>query len=485
MRSCFRAAPLLVSLLACTDGGHGRPDSIGLDEVGESDSDDESEGAMSDLDQLEGESEAEPDTSEAETDTGETGEEQPYLPALYPGDRVHSPITPYVIDSLLAIRELAPERPDDVFMKVGASSTVSMNTLYCFALDLVDLDVHEGELGPTLDYFLNGEAADTTPFDRVTLAAQVGKSAGWAISGSPSPVEQELAAIEPSLALIHYGANDMQMGATYASALPGYYENMSDLLDLMIAQGIVPAVFGLSRRLDQPGADDWVQTYNAVGRALAQARQIPFLDLRLALEDLPSYGLSGDGLHLEADPAGACLLDPIGLDHGYNVRNLIALELLDRLRATLIEGGDNLESEPVAWLAGAGTLDDPLLIERLPFADTRDTSESTSSELDLYSGCMYAADESGPEYVYRLELSEPKRVRALVLDRDGVDIDIHLLDASASEAGCLQRDDFLLATTLEPGVYYFALDTFVGDVEQVGEYTFVLLECEPGDPDCD
>ncbi|HVH97554.1 MAG TPA: SGNH/GDSL hydrolase family protein [Enhygromyxa sp.] len=416
------------------------------------------------------------------------GDEDPYVAPLYPGDRVHSPITSFVRDNLQSIRALAPAAPADIFMKVGASSTVSQSTLYCFATDVVDLDIHEPTLGSSLDYFLAGQAGDTTPFDRDTLAAEVGRTAGWAITGAPSPVEQELAEIHldgPSVALIHYGANDMHMGLTYASALPGYFANMSDLLDLLIDRGVVPVVFGISRRLDQDGADDWVQTYNAVVRGLAQARSVPFVDLRFALEGLPGYGLSGDGLHLESYDEGACILTAEGLTHGYNIRNLIALELLDRLHGALIEDTPVAGEDPPILL-GEGHVDAPLEIPALPFADTRSTVDAPSLLLDEYSGCAALADESGPENIYRLVLDQPTPIRAVVLDRAGVDVDIHLLDDSASEIGCIARDDTTVERTLDPGTYYFSLDTYVNGegVELSGEYTFVVLACEIGDTDC-
>jgi hypothetical protein len=259
---------------------------------------------------------------------------------------------------------------------------------------------------------------------------------------------------------------------------------MSDLLDLLIDAGIVPVVFGISRRLDSESADLWVQSYNAVGRGLAQARAIPFIDLRLALEPLPGYGISGDGLHLESFPDGPCIFSPEGLTHGYNVRNLIALELLDRMRHTLVL--DEQIGDSSSYLQGLGDLDDPLTIPSLPFTDSNSTVDGPSLMLDVYSGCGALADESGPEQIYRLELAEPTPIRAIVLDRAGVDIDVHLLDDSGSEQGCLARDDFMIEQTLDPGIYYFALDTYVDGqgVEQSGEYTFVLLACEAGDTDC-
>jgi hypothetical protein len=479
-------------VLACQAADEGRPLGSG------SDGSTSESGDLPDLPDGDGDGDPgddepdEPDLGDSgDGDSGDgdgDGDGESYAAPLYPGDRTHSPITAFVRDNLQSIRALAPAAPADVFMKVGASSTVSQSTLYCFANDVVDLDLHEATLASTLDFFLAGQAGDTTPFDRVTLAAEVGRSAGWAISGSPSPIEQELAAITadgPSLALVHYGANDMGLGLTYASALPGYFENMSDLLDLLIDQGVVPVVFGISRRLDQEGADDWVQTYNAVIRGLAQARSIPFVDLRFALEGLPGYGLAGDGLHLEKYDEGACILTAEGLTHGYNIRNLIALQLLDRLHGALIEDTP-VVGEEVPLLAGEGHVDAPLEIATLPFADTRSTDDAPSLLLDEYSGCAPGTNESGPENIYRLVLAQPTPIRAVVLDRTGVDIDVHLLDDTASEIGCLARDDTMIERTLDPGTYYVALDTYVNGegVELSGEYTFIVLACEPGDTDC-
>ncbi|KIG16671.1 Multiple EGF-like-domain protein 3 precursor [Enhygromyxa salina] len=427
---------------------------------------------------------------------GDPGDGDPYGPPLYPDDRVHSPINAFVRDNLASIRSLAPAAPADVFMKVGASSTVSPSTLYCFADGVVDLDIHEDALGSTLDFFLLGEAGNTTPFDRDTLAAMSGKGAGWAIEGMPAPIEQERAAIHPkgpSLALVHYGTNDMQLGITYASAMPGYFANMSDLLDLLIDAGVVPIVFGISRRLDSEPADLWVQTYNAVSRGLAQARSIPFIDLRLATEPLPNHGISGDGLHLEGFSDGVCLFSPEGLTHGYNMRNLIALQGLDRTHRSLLAADPDPDpdpdpdiDEPALFLQGLGDIDSPLEIPGLPFADTNSTIGAPSLMLDVYAGCGALADESGPENIYQLELAQTTPIRAMVLDRAGVDIDIHVLDDTASEAGCIARADRLLELTLDPGTYYFSLDTYVNGqaIEQSGEYTFVVLACEVGDVDC-
>ncbi|MCX4242071.1 SGNH/GDSL hydrolase family protein [Paraliomyxa miuraensis] len=426
-------------------------------------------------------------TGETDTETDGLGpppDPLPYEPARYPGHQTHSPITPYVADRMREIALLGPEKHDDVFMKIGASSTVSHNTLYCFAEGPYDLAEHD-ELQPTLDFFLGGDAAGTTPFDRPSEAARVGHHAGWAISGDPSPIDIEVELLSPRLALVHFGANDMGWGETYGDALLYFHSNMMILTDGLIDQGIVPILFGITRRGDYASAQRWVDTWNATIRVIAQARQVPYVDLYNAIDWLPGHGLAGDGLHLEAYSGGACILDEEGLQHGYNIRNLVALEVLDRSAAVLVDEAPGLEP-PQDPLLGDGTPEAPWVIDQLPFGDVVDTAQQGLPFIDQYTGCNNTADESGPELWYRLELTETKRLRAAVLDMEGVDVDVHLLDETGTAEGCIERGHHFVEGTLEPGTYHFVLDSWVNDdgVAQAGEVLFVLLECAAGDSAC-
>lgn len=406
-------------------------------------------------------------------------------PEVYPPGRTHSPVTPWVADRLRDIAMARADRYEDVFMKVGASSTVSPSTLYCFASDVVDLGEH-APLDPTLQYFLGGEASGSTPFDRDTLAAEAGRTASWAIEGDPSPLQEELDLLHPRVALVHYGANDMGQAASYGAALQAFFLSMSTLHDTLAVQGVVPIVFGITRRGDNATADRWVGTFNAALRGLAQSRQTPFVDLHHAIDPLPGNGLGPDGLHLEAYPGGACILDEVGLEHGYNMRNLVALEALDRATAILVDDVDALD-DPAESRPGSGTRADPIEIDpaALPFADARDTARIGRTTVDAY-GCG-TRDESGPEVWYRLELPEDQRLRIVVLDREGVDVDVQLLDATGDPgAGCVERDDRLLEAPLQAGVWHIVVDTWSGaDGPLPGPYLLLVVPCEPGDPACD
>jgi lysophospholipase L1-like esterase len=426
------------------------------------------------------------DTGPDDDDTGGGDDDDddttapPHGPALYPAGQVHSPIPPFTAD---ALRAMATAGADDVFMKVGDSHTVTYGALPCLAGGSVDLGDH-AQLQATLEFFIAGDAAGATPFDRDSLAAEGGMTASWAITGQPSPIDQEIAAIGPRFALVQYGTNDMGMGYTYASALWAYYEDMVALLDGCLDQGIVPAVMAIPHRGDATVAGWWVPTYNEVIRGLAQARQIPFIDLYLAVEDIPDQGLGGDGVHMSVGGDG-CDLTADGLQYGNNVRNLTFLQALDRLRAVVVDGEPSLEPAQTL-LAGDGSPQAPFEIPSIPFTHAADTSASPHSDLDLYTGCDSDSDESGPEYLYRLEVTEPTRMRAIVLDLEGVDIDIHLLDDTASEGGCLMRDHHLVETTLDPGTYHLALDSWVDDTDVLsGGYMLVVTTCHPDDTECD
>lgn len=406
------------------------------------------------------------DTSQTVTETAVTSTTSVAKPAFYPEGQVHSPINEFGLSVMRDIAARNADQADDVFMKVGASSTASSNTLHCFASDQVDLGDYT-ELADPLAYFLNGDAAGSTPFDRDTLAAISGKTASWAIDG---PVQDEMAAISPRFAIIHYGTNDMGMGSTYESALYPFHEDMEALLEIVTEEGVVPILTGISPRLDSSSADEWVSTYNAAIRGIAQEWQVPFLDLQYATDHLDGYGMASDGLHLEAYSGGACILTEEGLEHGYNIRNLIALQAFGRVKDAVL--GESEQGEPASVVEGAGAPMSPYRVHTLPFTDARDTSTSLYSEIDEYD--CDDANESGPEIYYRIELDERTDIRALVLDQGDTDIDIHLLDEAG---GCLVRDHQMIEATLDAGRYTFVLDTWVDGegTEMSGEYLFVVL----------
>ena len=401
----------------------------------------------------------------------------------YPADTVTSPVTAGVADAMRAIAARGAGRAD-VFVKVGASGTVSRNLLFCFAeggpyrLDLAGREA----LLPTIVQFRGGDVAGATPFDRVTLAAEVGRTARWAITGAPSPLEQELAVATPRFAFVNYGTNDMGAGATYATSLGLFWDAMNELLDQLDERGVVTIITGLNPRGDTDDARRWAPTFDAATRALAEARQLPYISLYVASAPLANQGLLSDGIHGNVYTDGGaepCVFDAAGLAFNYNLRNLASIEMLAKVRDVVIDGAAAPDVSPVPVLAGAGTEAVPFEIDELPFTHSFDTTSGETARTS-YPDCG-SQDESGPEIVYRLALSSPRSVRVVVLDREGVDVDAHVL----LDGTCVERADRVVDRTIRAGELRIVVDTFAGGSgPQPGAYTLVVQPCEAGDPDC-
>jgi hypothetical protein len=387
-------------------------------------------------------------------------------PARY-GQTTHSPITSSVAANLRAIAAAGPAQKEKVFAKVGDSNTVNSGFLHCFAGSSVSWGSH-GALAATVTHFKTDLGGGVTPFDRDSLAAVVGWPAHKAIAGSPTPLAQELGAISPRLAVVMFGSNDIGYDNIWQ-----FGGAMLAIADQLIGKGVIPILTTIPPRADSTAANLQVPRYNAVVRGVGQARQVPVIDLHRELVPLPQQGLGSDGLHLNVK-GGGCDLTSAGLQYGFNVRNLVTLEALGRVKAAL--EGAPAPDPATAPLLGAGTAASPYLVDGLPFSDLRNTAGWPEKKVKSY-GCAATVDESGPEVVYRLELTKPTTLRALVFDGDDVDIDLHLLDGTGNAAtGCLARDDKLIVKALQPGSYHLVLDTYVtGGVEKAGEYLLVLL----------
>ncbi len=411
--------------------------------------------------------------SDGDVDSDSDTDEDLLHPARYTTDRTLSPITPYVAEMLRDISASSEGLQEDVFAKVGASATKSLNFLHCFDGDDIELDGRE-ELRDTILYFRGGEAGGVSPFERESLTVTVGWSALHALRGDPSPLEQELEAIHPRYAVVMYGTNDIQLGS-----ITRYSDNMMNLVDLLLDWGVIPVMSSIMPRDDSATADEQVPRYNMVVRGIAQALQVPFIDYHRELVVLPDHGLAGDGVHpnvhYESGSPRACFFDDEGLLHGYNIRNLITIHTLDRVRRVL--DGDEAPDEPGESLMGDGSPELPFYIDELPFSDLRNTLLSSYRDIDEYPGCSATQDESGPELYYELDLAFRTTVRAMVFDRGDVDIDIHLLDESGTGEGCLERDHNAVVADLDAGIYYLVVDTFVSSGEELaGEYLLVVME---------
>ncbi|MDW8251633.1 MAG: hypothetical protein RMJ98_20245, partial [Myxococcales bacterium] len=166
-----------------------------------------------------------------------------------------------------------------------------------------------------------------------------------------------------------------------------------------------------------------------------------------------------------------CWLTRVALVVVINLRNLISFDAVDRVRGFLLH--EEVPEAAPPPLQGAGTWDNPWMIDALPFVDNGDTSSSSSQEVAVYS-CS-TANEGGPEIVYRLTLEAPTKLSVRVFDGDGVDVDIHALSAPSGGA-CLARHDSRVVLTAGPGDLYLSIDSYVAQGKpQAGTFRLTVV----------
>jgi len=274
--------------------------------------------------------------------SGADWEELPVIPALGPAVAGH-------LEKVAGRGERLANRPG-VFAKIGDSITASPSFLQALACRAPRLGAW-GELRETLEFFgevpvpRGGEEAlcpVSNSYSRLGVAA-VG---GWRAVDALAPRESlpecqglpavscELRLLQPSVALIMFGTNDLEdfTAVQFRRSLAGVVRRVSGAGTIPVLSTIPPRA---QRRFSQR-----VARFNAEIAALAENRALPLWNFwrQMTEPGVPDSGLSRDGVHPSAlcPPCTAVDFRPAGLRYGYALRNLGALLVLDRLRRQVL-----------------------------------------------------------------------------------------------------------------------------------------------------
>jgi hypothetical protein len=283
--------------------------------------------------------------------------------AARPGGASASPPVIPIIDARMKARlqtilaageaRTPPNRPS-VFAKAGDSITESASFLFDVGCNVYVLGVYSS-LRPTIKYYRSTTFAYQSQawcggrensFDRSSLAAVGGWTTDDVLQTTPmcaAPnndyLRCEYAKIQPAIGLIMFGTNDLDR-----SPDPTHFEhNLNTIVAETVAMGVIPVLSTIPPRLDSPSKNALVGPYNAAIAHVAASAQIPLWDYWLALYDLGSrynYGMSGDGIHPSVyQGSNASIFTAAGLEYGYNVRNLTAIQVLDKIKRIVIDNG--------------------------------------------------------------------------------------------------------------------------------------------------
>jgi len=247
------------------------------------------------------------------------------------------PVVPESIsDTTRAIYQLGQLMGNNphAFSKVGDC----FSTLPFFLEDFDNPGVYKlgqyAALQPTIDYFSGS-------FSRVSMAVKIGLSSGASLavlwndwkecSRTETPLDCEYRLNNPSFAIISVGTNDV----TDRVSLEYFEDKMRRVIDHTIGKGIVPI---LVTKPDNAEGDHFI---NATIARLAYEYEIPLWNFWAAIQDLPEHGMMVDEpehLSIPDDWSRLCNFeDAENMDLGFPVRNLTALQVLERVRMGVME----------------------------------------------------------------------------------------------------------------------------------------------------
>ncbi len=230
----------------------------------------------------------------------------------------------------------------NVFARAGDSITISNQFLTPLARPSVAVDLAgDGSLEDTLAFFRALPLGTQNSFSRTSTAA----TAGWTSAEVLAHLPGELVITKPAFVLIMAGTNDIAAGVPVET----YRQNLTRLVQTATRMGVVPV---LSTIPDIPLLGQFaarVPGFNQTVANVGESLQVPVWNYWRSLRELPGLGIGPDHVHPSAAPDGGGDLTENGLQYGYNVRNLTALQTLDKLKRVLLRGAPPDLPDGTGW----------------------------------------------------------------------------------------------------------------------------------------
>jgi hypothetical protein len=249
------------------------------------------------------------------------------------------PVVPEISEQARRIYDdgLASGNNPHTFIKVGDCMTHNPHFLHPIGEGDYDLGEYQ-DLQPVIDYFVDG---DLNSFARESQASAGGFNAAsvldslWAnpefCEAGETPLTCEFRAMQPSIALIMFGTNDV-----FYLDEQSFDFFMRSIVVETIRNGTLPLMSTFPHRPEFPEKS---VLYNQIVVQIAQDYDVPLSNLWLALESLPNQGIDHEETTRMSTPANgaACYFIGPNLEAGFTVRNLVTLQTLDVVLKTIEE----------------------------------------------------------------------------------------------------------------------------------------------------
>jgi lysophospholipase L1-like esterase len=231
-----------------------------------------------------------------------------------------------------------------VFTTVGDSNTSNGDFLqpigmgadvYCNWGDYADLHATVAFFSAPVDE----ESANS--FVHHSLAAKKGLTSAGALdpfwvddtvcAANESPLVCEYRTAQPAVAIIMLGNIDINSLTTAE-----YAANMRTIVDTTLQRGIIPVLTTFVVIPERDTVYERSLEMNMALLDLADAENVPLINLWTAVQALPDHGIGPDHTHLKAVVGSFCSFDGAQNQYGGTLRNLLTLQALDRLRKDVL-----------------------------------------------------------------------------------------------------------------------------------------------------
>ncbi|MCU1487848.1 MAG: multifunctional acyl-CoA thioesterase and protease and lysophospholipase [Actinomycetia bacterium] len=155
-------------------------------------------------------------------------------------------------------------------------------------------------------------------------------------------VRCELRQVKPSVALLEVGTNDMVSGGGQTLDPEGFDRfrgQLRQLIEEILDAGVIPVVSTLPPRRNPPSTEPLPPRWNAEIIRIAADLHVPVWNYWLALQSASQTGMSYDWVHPSPAPTGAGDLRDDAMNWGFNVRNLTALQVLEKVGRVVLDDG--------------------------------------------------------------------------------------------------------------------------------------------------
>jgi hypothetical protein len=250
----------------------------------------------------------------------------------------------------------------DVFSKIGDSITAIPDFLVPIGCGRIEWGPWQDELEPVVQRWSAEPVPRGWELERCGVSnsfTRIGSAAfpGWRVEDlltahTPHPkdcpppddvaVRCELAEVRPSIALVEIGTNDMVAGDGQTLD-PGGFDRwkvqLRELVREIVAAHVVPVLSTLPPRRNPIETEPLPPQWNAEVIRIAEEAQVPVWNYWLALQSASQTGMAYDWVHPSPAPTGAGDLRADAMNWGFNVRNLTALQVLEKVGRIVVDDG--------------------------------------------------------------------------------------------------------------------------------------------------